>query len=145
MSRMSALERRFCETFNKRCAHTFNSESTNKSTVCVTAPSVEFSTGINLWAEWAKIEMAYLRNAPYQLPERGANYSAVMNCLARQEHPDLSAYSDPEVVWRLHKKHHAGLILSSPDPQRLEALLTDYSQRFAEDFLAVMPPKESGF
>jgi hypothetical protein len=109
------------------------------------AEAVEFSTGINLWAEWAKIETAYLRNAPYQLPERGANYSAVMNCLARQEHPDLSSYSDPEVVWRLHKKHHAGLILSSPDPQRLDALLTDYSQRFAEDFLAVMPPKESGF
>jgi len=64
----------------------------------------------------------------------------VMNCLARQEYPDLSGYQDPEVVWRLQKKQHAGLILASPDSARLQLLLDDYSRRFAEDFLAVAPP-----
>jgi hypothetical protein len=67
-----------------------------------------------------------------------------MNCLSRQEYPDLSAYADPEVAWRLKKKHHAGLILASPDSERLQFLLDDYSRRFAEDFLAVMPPKDKG-
>jgi hypothetical protein len=42
----------------------------------------------------------------------------------------------------MQKKHHAGLILASPDSQRLQALLDDYSRRFSEDFLAVMPPQE---
>ena len=67
-------------------------------------------------------------------------YSGVINCLARQEYPDLGAYNDPEVVWRLRKKHHAGLIIASPDSARVESLLNGYAQRFAEDFLAVLPP-----
>lgn len=108
------------------------------------AEAVQFAAGVNLWEEWAAIEVANLRGQAYQLPETHAHYSAVMNCLARQEYPDLSAYADPEVVWRMKKKHHAGLVLTSPDSQRLQFLLDDYSRRFADDFLAVLPPKESG-
>lgn len=106
------------------------------------AEMVEFATGINLWAEWAKIEAAYLQGQPYQLPTARRDYAGVMNCLSRQDYPDLSAYTDPEVVWRMQKKHHAGLILASPDAGRLQALLDDYSRRFGEDFLAVMPPMD---
>ena len=108
------------------------------------AEAVQFATGINLWAECARIEVAHLRGAPYQLPERRSHYAAVMNCLARQEYPELSAYTDPEVVWRLKKKHHAGLILASPNPDRLDVLLDSYTQRFAQDFLAVLPPLQKG-
>jgi len=109
------------------------------------AEAVEFATGINLWREWAKIEVARLRGETYQLPERRSDYAAVMNCLARQEYPDLSSYQDPEVVWRMNKKYHAGLILASPDSKRLQALIAEYSRRFTEDFLAVLPPKDSTF
>lgn len=108
------------------------------------AEAVENATGVNLWAEWAKIEVAHLRGEMYQIPPSRYDYAGVINCLARQEHPDLSVYSDPEVVWRLKKKHHAGLILASPDSNRLQFLLDEYSRRFAEDFLAVMPPLEKG-
>jgi hypothetical protein len=104
------------------------------------AEAVEFATGLNLWAEWAKIEVAHLRGEPYQLPPTRGDYAGVMNCLARQEYPDLSGYHEPEVVWRLKKRHHAGLILASPDSQRLQSLLDEYSRRFADDFLAVAPP-----
>jgi biotin carboxylase len=104
------------------------------------AETVEFACGLNLWAEWAKIEVAHLRGEAYQLPPARSDYAGVMNCLARQEDPDLSAYQDPEVVWRMKKRHHAGLILASPDSERLQFLLDDYCRRFAEDFLAVMPP-----
>jgi len=69
-------------------------------------------------------------------------YAGVINCLARQEWPDTSAYSDPEVVWRLKKQYHAGLIVASPDAGRVQLLLDSYSRRFAEDFLAVAPPLE---
>lgn len=106
------------------------------------AEAVEFASGINLWAEWARIEIAHLRGQAYSLPERRTGYAGVINCLARQETPDLSAYADPEVAWRANKEHHAGLILASPDSNRLQALLDEYSRRFAQDFLAVMPPLE---
>lgn len=104
------------------------------------AEAVEFAAGLNLWAEWARLEIAHLRREPYQLPETRAGYAAVMNCLAQQEWPDLSGYNDPEVVWKLDKPYHAGLILASPDPARLTALVDDYTQRFSRDFLAVLPP-----
>ena len=108
------------------------------------AETVEFACGLNLWAEWAKIEVAHLRGETYQLPPTRSDYAGVMNCLARQEYPDLSDYSDPEVVWWMKKRHHAGLILASPDSERLQFLLDNYSRRFAEDFLAVMPPRDKG-
>jgi biotin carboxylase len=106
------------------------------------AEAVEFATGINLWAEWARIELASLRGESYQLPPVRDGYAGVINCLARQEWPDLGGYTDSEIVWRMTKMHHAGLIVASPDAARVESLLNDYSARFAQDFLAVLPPRD---
>ena len=108
------------------------------------AEAIEAATGINLWAEWARLEVTALLSEPYQLPARRKGYAAVLNCLAQQERPDLSGYQDAEVVWRLDKKHHAGLILASPDSERLQVLVDEYSRRFAQEFLAVLPPQKSG-
>jgi biotin carboxylase len=107
------------------------------------AECVEYATGVNLWAEWARIEIANLRGENYELPKTQLGYAGIINCLAHQEWPDLSGYNDTEVVWRLNKKYHAGLIVSSPDAARVESLLNSYAERFASDFLAVMPPKQS--
>jgi biotin carboxylase len=107
------------------------------------AECVEYATGINLWREWARIEIANLRGEKYQLPQTHPGYAGIINCLARQEWPDLSDYNDPEVVWRMSKRYHAGLIISSPDAARVESLLDSYAERFARDFLAVMPPRQS--
>ena len=107
------------------------------------AECVEYASGVNLWHEWAQIEIANLRGEKYQLPQTHAGYAGIINCLAHQEWPDLSGYNDPEIVWRLNKKYHAGLIISSPDAARVESLLNSYAERFAQDFLAVMPPKQS--
>jgi hypothetical protein len=43
----------------------------------------------------------------------------------------------------LAKRHHAGLLVASPDPLRVQALLDTYSRRFEHDFLAVLPPQET--
>ena len=63
-----------------------------------------------------------------------------MVSLARQEWPDTSAYNDPELVWRLEKKHHVGFIVTSPDHARLEQLVGGYVDRVAQDFMASAPP-----
>jgi hypothetical protein len=104
---------------------------------------VEASSGINLWAEWARLETAALRHENYQVPEDKGEYAGVMICLARQEWPDLSGYRDPEIVYRVHKQQHAGLIVASPKHKRVEQLIHVYSQRFAHDFLAVAPPLDT--
>jgi hypothetical protein len=66
----------------------------------------------------------------------------VILSLARQENPDTSAYNDSEVFLRIKKHHHAGLILRSRDPQRVQTLLESYSQRFVAEFLAVEAPRD---
>lgn len=107
------------------------------------AECVDYASGVNLWREWARIEIANLRGENYRLPQTHEGYAGIINCLAQQEWPDLSGYNDPEVVWRLNKKYHAGLIVASLDAARVEALLHSYAEGFAQDFLAVMPPKQS--
>jgi len=100
---------------------------------------VETATGVNLWREWARIEIAAGKQ-PYQLPDVRREYAAVILCLARQEEPDTSAYKDPEIAIRIKKRHHAGFVLRSPDPERIQTLLKSYGSRFAEEFLAIEPP-----
>ncbi|MGH7500526.1 MAG: ATP-grasp domain-containing protein [Longimicrobiales bacterium] len=100
---------------------------------------VEAATGINLWREWARLEVAHARGEPYRLPEQRSEYAAVLISLARQEWPETAAYNDPEIVWRMNKRHHAGLIVRSPDANRVKLLLDAYMPRFRDDFMAVLP------
>ena len=102
---------------------------------------VEAASGINLWREWARIEIAG-GDGSYKLPAFRDECAGVILTLARQEHPDTSAYTDPEIVLRLQRHHHAGFILRSKDPERVQSLLRAYSHRFAQDFVAVEPPGE---
>jgi biotin carboxylase len=102
---------------------------------------VEAATGINLWREWARIEIAS-GDGSYRLPAVREEYAGVILSLARQEWPDTSGYNDSEVVLRIKRHHHAGLVLRSTDPERLRGLLENYARRFAEEFTAVEPPKE---
>jgi hypothetical protein len=69
-------------------------------------------------------------------------YAGVILSLARQEKPDTSGYNDPEVAVRIKKHHHAGLVLRSGNQQRVQLLLENYVRRFAEEFMAVQPPRE---
>ncbi len=101
---------------------------------------IEEARGVNPWEEWARVEVAHARGETYRLPETRRDYAGLIVCLARQEWPDLSVYDAPEVVWRLKKKHHAGLVVASPDLSRVEALIEAYVPRFAADFLAWQPP-----
>jgi len=103
------------------------------------AEVVEFASGINPWIEWARIEVAALFHMEYALPVPKQLYAGSIICLARQEQPDTSSYDAPEVVQRLTKHHHAGLIVRANSADRIEALVAEYSGRFLEEFCAVEP------
>ena len=62
--------------------------------------------------------------------------------LARQEHPDTSAYNDPEIVWRMQMPHHVGMIVKSPHRERVAGLLDQYVERVKKDFATVAPPRD---
>jgi biotin carboxylase len=106
-----------------------------------TAENVEAASGVNLWREWARIELA---GAGERVGVKAARreYSGIVLSLARQECPDTSAYTDAEIAFRVRKNHHVGLIVRSPEQSRVRQLLDDYARRFAADFIAVAPPLE---
>lgn len=102
---------------------------------------IEGATGLNLWAEWAKLETAedVRKYSPAPLREE---YAGLMVSLAKQEWPDMSGYNDPEIFWKIHKQFHAGLVVRSPQWERIEELLSGYTDRFYQDFFTSAPPKE---
>ena len=103
------------------------------------AELVEHAHGLNLWAEWARIEIAAMRGQPYKLPKVADAYAGSVLCLATEAEPDTSAFDAPEVVHRMKQHHHAGLIVKSQKSERVKQLLDDYALGFAERFLAVEP------
>ncbi len=103
---------------------------------------VQAATAVNLWREWGRIEVARLRGEPYVLPGLAEDYAGSVLCLSHTAEPDTSGFDAPEIVHRMKKHHHAGLIVRSARPERVQALLEDYAGRFARQFLATMPAPE---
>jgi len=100
---------------------------------------VEASTGVNLWKEWAKIEITQ-GEAPYAPPDPRRDYGGLIISLARQEKPDTSAFSDPEIAWRLtDHPFHVGFIVRSASLGRVQALLDDYEARIGREFMTSLP------
>lgn len=105
------------------------------------ADVLEAASGINLWREWAKLEIAGEDSAkPRGLEKPRKDYAGIVLSLAKQEAPDTAAYDDPEIVHRVKKKNHVGLIVKSEKLERVTELLNQYAQRFADDFIAIVPP-----
>lgn len=103
------------------------------------AEMVEIASGINLWAEWAKIECKNLRKESYKLPAVKNRYAGIVVSLSRYEHPDTSSFTDTEIAWRMNKKWHIGLIVVSDSSERVLELLDVYTKRISEEFHASLP------
>ena len=105
------------------------------------AEVLEAASGVNLWREWAKLEISEGKRPAKITPQR-KEYAGIILSLAKQEYPDTSAYVEEEIIHRVKKRHHAGLIVRAPRLDRVNELLDDYGRRFVDDFVAVVPAPE---
>jgi phosphoribosylamine-glycine ligase len=105
------------------------------------ADVLDAASGVNLWREWARLEISDGK-VPARIRPLRKEYAGIILSLAKQEYPDTSSYTDDEIIYRVKKRHHAGLIVRSPRLERVNSLLDSYAQRFADDFVAVAPPPE---
>ena len=105
------------------------------------AELTEASSGINLWAEWAKME-CLAAGETYKLPKTEKKYAGLIISLSRRQNPDTSSFDEPEIWWRMDMDHHIGLIVSTNTHERAVALLEDYGQRIREDFHASAPIRD---
>jgi biotin carboxylase len=106
------------------------------------AETLEAASGVNLWREWARAEVARAAGVRREATEPRREYSGIALSLARQERPDTSRYDDAEIVYRVEKPYHVGLVVRSPKLERVRELLSQYAERFRVDFCAVAPPPE---
>jgi biotin carboxylase len=150
VQRIRELNARVLSTFGMEwgCSHTeflrsraddtlyFLETSARVGGACI-SEMVEAATGLNLWEEWARLEVL---GGHYQLPPLRHEYGGATVSLARTEQPDTSSFDDPEIFYRMDKKHHVGLVVRSPRPERVEELLDRYITRIVRDYQAVLPP-----
>lgn len=99
---------------------------------------IEAASGLDFWREWAHLEIAG-EDHTYHLPGIRGDYAGLVLTLARDARPDVSSFDAPEIVRRVDKHHHAGLIVASADSARIDALLAEYAERFRIEFMATLP------
>ncbi|MER3631010.1 MAG: ATPase [Blastocatellia bacterium] len=105
------------------------------------ANMIEYACNFNLWREWARLETTPT-DARYRPPKTKQEYAGIALALSKTDEPDTSHYTDPEIVYRVRKPRHVGLIFHSKDIGRIADLLQLYTRRITEDFLATAPAKE---
>ena len=103
------------------------------------AEMVQAATGINLWAEWAKIEIASHFDKKYKLPKVEKSHAGIIASLSRFEKPDLKKFKDKEIWWKLDKKHHFGMIFKSDNMAKINDLLEKYVKVVQTDYHASLP------
>jgi biotin carboxylase len=105
------------------------------------AELIEAATGVNLWREWARVEVAG-EDGSYSAPQPNRDAAGLIISLARQERPSTEDFNDSEIVWRMNKPWHVGMIVRSSRHDRIEELLRQYSERVQQMYTAYQPPPE---
>jgi biotin carboxylase len=91
---------------------------------------VETATGVDLWREWATLEIADLRQTSYTAPESFEGFAGSVVCSSQGTGPDLEAIVDPAIVARVRKDNLSGLIVRAASPERVQKLLDEFGEQF---------------
>ncbi|MBI3928135.1 MAG: ATPase [Armatimonadetes bacterium] len=103
---------------------------------------IEAESGVNLWREWARLELTYLHKDPYAPPQPRNDNAGLLVCLSRHESADLGQFTDPELVWSYARDHHVAMVVASHDAGRVQYLMDDYTRRLQHEILAIQPPTD---
>jgi len=97
---------------------------------------IHAATGMNIWQEAARLELADLRGESYTLPDIRNHYAGLIAAPSKVPFADTSAYTDKEITLRPKSEEFASLIVGSPSYEKVKSLLASYAERFTRDFLA---------
>jgi hypothetical protein len=101
---------------------------------------VEASTGVNLWREWAKLEIGDLRQKSYMPPHIVEGYAGSVVCAAEGPWPDLDSITDASIVTRMRRDRYAGLIVRAASAEGVRSILDGYRAQFEGALLAPTHP-----
>ena len=83
--------------------------------------------------------MLFRSGLPYNAPADSNQNAGIVVSLSRYQHPDTSGFNDHELVWRMNKEWHIGLIVKSESRDKILSLLDGYTKRIGEEFHASLP------
>ncbi|MDB5098643.1 MAG: putative nikkomycin biosynthesis protein carboxylase [Cyanobacteria bacterium RYN_339] len=89
---------------------------------------VEAESGINLWEEWARLEVGQVV-PPYALKRSRDVYAGVLATAAPYETPDASPYLAADVQALPSKPYHMGLLVTADAPEKVSARLAELAER----------------
>ncbi|MDE3199396.1 MAG: ATPase [Acidobacteriota bacterium] len=96
---------------------------------------IEAATTVNLWHEWARLEVANLRNDHYAEPKYRELYAGSILCNAVLEENDINQFKAPEIVKHFCRSREAGLIIRSAVHLRIKDLIDQYGPEFSTKFI----------
>lgn len=97
---------------------------------------IEAATGVNIYREWARVEVALARGSKYGISPSKRDYGGIALCFTTAEHPDMSSFSGPGIVKSVASLHQTGLILKAEKHDKLSKLLQAWADRLRSRFLA---------
>jgi len=100
---------------------------------------IQVASNVNIWGEWAIIEDCALKKIPYKLENVNNQNAGLIISLSRDEKADYSAFNAPEVAWKLSLPYHIGLIISSPNQDRVDELMEKYTTIIQNQFFTSAP------
>jgi len=103
------------------------------------AEMVEAASGVNLWKEWALLENAVAKDETYTIPKDKKKHAGIVVSLSRFEHPDMSAFDDDSIVWKINKPWHVGLIIASDKFGEIRKKLDVYTEKIRHEYHASAP------
>ena len=97
---------------------------------------LQHASGVDLWAEWAKLESAQHTGTKYEAPKDKGHAGAVTIRVVSEEHPDLRRYrqDEPSIVSIIKKPYHAGMVFTAETEHELAEVQREISQRLFEQF-----------
>jgi len=97
---------------------------------------LQHATGVDLWAEWAKLEAAQVSDGKYKAPKDIGKAGAVTIRTVGEKNPDLRRYKEEEesVAALISKPYHAGFVFTASKEAELAEVQKNIANRLYEQF-----------
>jgi hypothetical protein len=125
---------------NKETGEFYFLETASRVSGAHLAEMVEAATGINLWAEWAKIESAVFKGSKYKIPKRKHEYGGILVTLSSKQWPDYTAFNHKDIYWTMNEEYHIGVIIKNNKREKITELLDTYVQVIFDNGLHASAP-----
>jgi biotin carboxylase len=96
---------------------------------------IEAATGVVIWQEAARIEVASIKGESYTPPSVRNGYAGLIAAPSSVPYADTQGFTDPEIFYRPRSAEFVSLIVGSNSQARIDELLQDYARRFAAEFM----------